>query len=189
MDEKQKLEEMVGLGLTIVQIGEKLGKSESSVRRLLKKHQLKTQRFIDRDESAKTKKCRYCYKSKPIDEFPVVSKNDGTNYRRCKCNNCYSQMKSNRRRSLAEWFDHFKKDLECKNCKISDFRVLEFHHLSDKLFNVSDGVAWGFSKERILNEISKCEVLCSNCHKIVTYEQRNSECMSAVDGVVWGHET
>lgn len=173
MDEKQKLEEMVAFGLTINQIGEKIGKTESSVRRLLKKHQLKTQRFIDRDKSAKNKKCRYCYKIKPIDEFPIVSKN-GIDYTRCKCDTCYSEMKSNKRRTSAKWLEELKKRLQCKNCENNDFRVLEFHHLSDKLFNIADGASRGFSKEKILKEISKCEVLCSNCHKIETYKQRNS---------------
>jgi predicted transcriptional regulator len=172
MNEKQILEEMIALGLTIKQIGEKIEKNESSVRRLLKKHQLKTYRFIDRDVSAKNKKCRYCYKNKPIDEFPIVSKN-GIDYTRCKCDTCYYEMKLNRRRSSAKWLEEFKKKLQCKNCENSDFRVLEFHHLSDKLFNIADGASRGFSKEKIMKEISKCEVLCSNCHKIETYERRS----------------
>lgn len=175
MSEKQKLEEMIAIGLTIVQIGEKLCKSESSIRRLLKKHQLKTQRFIDRDVSAKNKKCRYCYKNKPIEDFPVAGELNGVVYIRCKCNICYSQMKSFRRRSLAEWLEEFKKNLKCKNCGNDDFRVLEFHHLYNKEFNVSDGVARGLSKTRILKEINKCEILCSNCHKIETYKQRKNQ--------------
>jgi len=28
----------------------------------------------------------------------------------------------------------------------------------------------GYSKERVLEEIEKCELLCANCHRKVTYD-------------------
>ena len=55
-----------------------------------------------------------------------------------------------------------KQKKTCKQCGNNDHRVLEFHHLSDKEFNVGEGIK--FSKERLLKEIAKCEVLCANCH-------------------------
>lgn len=50
-------------------------------------------------------------------------------------------------------------------CGESDPRVLEFDHLRDKTKDVSLFLAGGYSWERILKEISKCQVLCANCHR------------------------
>lgn len=122
MNEKQKLEEMIENGFTIAKIGESLEKSESSVRRLLKKHQLKTKRFIDKDDK-EFKKCRYCYKKKSIDEFPIARELNGIVYKRCKCNVCYHEMKVSRRRKISDWIYQLKKILSVKDAEIT---ILEF---------------------------------------------------------------
>ena len=31
----------------------------------------------------------------------------------------------------------------------------------------------GYSKERILEELAKCEILCANCHRCLTYDENN----------------
>jgi hypothetical protein len=58
----------------------------------------------------------------------------------------------------------------CVECGIKDFRVLDFHHLRDKVANVADAVRKCWSEARVRAEIAKCEVLCANCHRIETYE-------------------
>lgn len=172
--DKQVLQQLISDGLTIPEISNKLNKSLSSVNRLLKKFGLKTKRFINRyDPDEKIRICRYCNKEQSIDCFPV-SKTDknGVVYRRQKCNLCYVAMKSNRRKNTASWLCDIKKTLCCNICNNNDFRVLEFHHKTDnKEFNIADAI--NFSKEKILKEIAKCDVLCSNCHRIITYEERN----------------
>lgn len=72
-----------------------------------------------------------------------------------------------RKKEYREWFDAFKKTLQCNRCPESDFRCLDFHHSdpSKKDITVSAAVSRGWSKDRILEEISKCEVICSNCHR------------------------
>ena len=179
MNEKQKLEEMVESGFTISKIGENLTKSDSSVRRLLKKYNLKTKRFIDKNKGD-FKKCRYCYKKKSIEEFPIAGEINGVVYKRCKCKVCYHEMKGDKKKEIANWVAQLKKNLKCNKCNNNDFRVLEFHHLRDKEFNIADAAAKGCSKDTILKEISKCEVLCSNCHKIETYENRKKKKHSPV---------
>lgn len=50
--------------------------------------------------------------------------------------------------------------------------ALDFNHVrGEKLFNVSQDtkVAW----DKMLAEIDKCDVLCANCHRIHTYENRH----------------
>ena len=61
----------------------------------------------------------------------------------------------------------------CESCGESDVRVLEFHHIrGDKDQTVSRMVGDGFSVERIKQEVEKCQVLCSNCHRKLTMDER-----------------
>ncbi len=60
----------------------------------------------------------------------------------------------------------------CSDCKTSDWRVLEFDHLRDKKYGISQMMdrSW----ESILTEVQKCEIVCKNCHAIRTYERCGS---------------
>lgn len=61
----------------------------------------------------------------------------------------------------------------CVDCGISDIRVLDFDHIrGEKKFDVSYMVTKAYRLELIKQEISKCEVRCANCHRIVTKERR-----------------
>jgi hypothetical protein len=60
----------------------------------------------------------------------------------------------------------------CEQCGESDIRVLEFHHNGGKDKAVSTMVSAGYSVGRIDAEIRKCSVLCSNCHRKITVEER-----------------
>lgn len=62
----------------------------------------------------------------------------------------------------------------CQDCGCKDIRVLEFDHLEHdkKRDGVMRLVNNGASLESVKQEISKCEVRCSNCHTIKTYERR-----------------
>lgn len=59
----------------------------------------------------------------------------------------------------------YLKSNPCIICKETDPIVLDFDHLGGKSYNVSDMVRAGHSWDSILIEISKCQVLCSNCHR------------------------
>ena len=60
----------------------------------------------------------------------------------------------------------------CVECGESDVRVLEFHHVGDKDMAVAAMVSAGYSVERIQREINACKVLCANCHRKITVEER-----------------
>ena len=60
----------------------------------------------------------------------------------------------------------------CESCGESDRRVLEFHHLNEKEYAISEMVNGGYSTPKILEEINKCSVLCSNCHRRLTMNER-----------------
>lgn len=71
-----------------------------------------------------------------------------------------------RTRYLIEFFQAHP----CADCGETDPVVLEFDHLEDKSFEISQQFAergW----QSILDEIAKCDVVCSNCHRRRTAER------------------
>lgn len=81
------------------------------------------------------------------------------------------------RKEKGVWLSEYKKTLTCKRCGINDFRVLDFHHQDpkEKDFAVANMIRLGLSREKVLIEIAKCEVLCSNCHRIRHWEEKQKE--------------
>jgi hypothetical protein len=76
-----------------------------------------------------------------------------------------------------EYVQHIKSQLRCTDCSEQHPATLQFHHLDaqDKQFNVADAVRNGISLDRIKKEISKCIVLCANCHLIRHYNMRHKK--------------
>ena len=72
-----------------------------------------------------------------------------------------------RKRKIKAWLNQYKSELKCSRCSENHPACLEFHHKNpqDKAINLSWVVSWGWSTERILQEIDKCIVLCANCHR------------------------
>lgn len=62
----------------------------------------------------------------------------------------------------------------CADCGIKDWRVLDHDHLPEhrKDLDVYKGAVNGWSAQRLLDEIAKCDVVCSNCHRIRTHERK-----------------
>lgn len=59
----------------------------------------------------------------------------------------------------------WKATLKCSCCPESYGPCLDFHHLdpSQKDFEISSK-NWSFSEQRLIDELRKCAVVCSNCH-------------------------
>ena len=76
----------------------------------------------------------------------------------------YAWRKENRQK-----FQDYKKTLKCLLCGETETSCLDFHHLdpSHKDAAVGDLYKRNWSFERMKQEISKCVVLCSNCHRKV----------------------
>jgi hypothetical protein len=60
----------------------------------------------------------------------------------------------------------YKKTLRCDHCGLSDYRVLDFHHVGDKHLTICQMIKDGYAWERIQKEIKKCIPLCCNCHRL-----------------------
>ena len=57
---------------------------------------------------------------------------------------------------------------KCSNCGYNKcYAALDFHHLdkNKKIFEISTGIKNKFSEKDIINEVKKCIILCSNCHR------------------------
>ena len=64
-----------------------------------------------------------------------------------------------------DWFKLIKSQEKCSECGHDVYEDLDYHHKDPltKVATVSDMVG-RYSRQRILDEIQKCEVLCKNCH-------------------------
>ena len=98
---------------------------------------------------------------------------NGKQYRRNTCSDCYAVVKKKYRDNKREWYFQMKKNMSCEKCGYSklthpdtfSFKALEFHHpQKNKEFTISGAVYKGFSREKIVDEIKKCKVLCARCH-------------------------
>lgn len=73
------------------------------------------------------------------------------------------------RNEMRRQVNEVKEISGCSLCAESDSCCLDFHHLSPdgKDFSIATALARGMSKARVFEEIHKCCVLCSNCHRKV----------------------
>ena len=135
------------------------------------------------------KKCGMCKEWKDESEFAkrTFKKSVGTQGNCKKCSNANRAIyyKNNReqqvrvrkeyRQNNRIWFDEYKSTLKCKECPENNPACLDFHHRdpSKKEVTLGDAVRMGWSKERTLKEIEKCDVLCANCHRKLHYNEKN----------------
>jgi hypothetical protein len=64
------------------------------------------------------------------------------------------------------------KDRPCVDCGQSyPWYVMDFDHVrGQKLANIS-AAAFSWSVPKLLEEMAKCDVVCSNCHRVRTFER------------------
>ena len=76
------------------------------------------------------------------------------------------RIKRNKQRNL-DAVRSIKSTLSCVVCGESHIATLDFHHkdAGTKYMSVSNMCVNGYALARIFEEIEKCEVLCSNCHR------------------------
>ncbi len=72
-----------------------------------------------------------------------------------------------RQQRIKEWLQAKKQTLKCCRCSENFWGCLDFHHLdpNTKDKEISKVVRDGWSIPRIELEITKCIVLCANCHR------------------------
>lgn len=139
----------------------------------------------------KGKQCKYCYENDPrcldfhhirretkkmsISKMVSVGKNKCQILREVKkcevlCSNCHRKEHfdiERKRSALQKWLFNLKSTLKCSICPENTPCCLDFHHLcpENKKFAIGDIIKMKISKEEVLEEMEKCEVMCSNCHR------------------------
>lgn len=63
--------------------------------------------------------------------------------------------------------NRYKRFFGCKLCKEKDYIVLDLHHLDPSIKENSLSAMRKYSTETLKQEIRKCIILCSNCHRRV----------------------
>jgi hypothetical protein len=129
-----------------------------------------------------TKLCSRCKAIKDVEEFRIRQTIDSKVIRTGKCKECMKEIWQNdiekRLRHLQygkNWtvknrgYNTFKiveylKSHPCVDCGESDICVLDFDHISNKTYGISNLIRRG-KWSVILKEISKCVVRCANCHR------------------------
>lgn len=131
-----------------------------------------------------SKKCSCCKHKKALNKFgKKKTSRDGRQSRCLDCQSNYSKQhyqnnkekylekSQNHRRKMQEMVRKIK-DVPCKDCKGEyHWCVMDFDHKENKEMNVSVMVRNAMSKEDIMKEISKCDIVCSNCHRMRTYNR------------------
>jgi len=71
-----------------------------------------------------------------------------------------------RKSEIREWWADFKSNMKCIDCGECHPSCLEFHHPNDdKDSDLCAAVRNGWSKQRIIKEVTKCDCVCANCHR------------------------
>ena len=162
---RAELEPLVDQGLTIEKIAQRLGVSDSTVKKWLKRHELRTHgaqrrilldRLRDEGEGDVQLECR---KHGLTRHVSVASE------RRLRCVTCRAEAVSRRRRKVKEMLVA-EAGGKCTLCGYARHSVaLQFHHLDPTSKSFGLGVR-GITRsiEKLRAEASKCVLLCATCH-------------------------
>lgn len=81
------------------------------------------------------------------------------------------------KKRITQFVLNTKKNSSCIDCGFLGKKypfVLDFDHISGvKSFNVSEFKYRTNSFEKVVKEIQKCEIVCSNCHRIRTAKRKS----------------
>jgi hypothetical protein len=70
----------------------------------------------------------------------------------------------------------FCRNVPCQDCgKKFAICCMDFDHVrGKKLFSIGEISGWVAARHRLYKEINKCEVVCSNCHRLRHYKENAS---------------
>lgn len=136
--------------------------------------------WIDKKNNRRRADCKQCslntnkeYASKNREAILEYSKNwKKNNAEKVKAANKHHSKKllANNKAKLLAYLKHHC----CNRCGFTDHRTFQFHHVDPITKKNSINRLMTSSWPIIEAEITKCEILCANCHQIETIESSNS---------------
>lgn len=122
-----------------------------------------------------TKVCTSCSQELPIEKFKwrhYSTRQRGT--RQAMCNRClYVKYTRPLIEQKTKEIHEYQMQKGCADCGYNAHpAALEFDHVNGKkLFNIGEKIG-NNSREKLWEEIAKCDVVCANCHAIRTTTRR-----------------
>lgn len=126
------------------------------------------------------KRCSSCKELKPVTEFHKNSRHKDGLQNYCKSCNRKAvikhihtheghnyQVRKDRHQELRKRAQEYKRSRGCHFCSENEPAVLDFHHLDSSTKTDQPSNLIKYSWERFIEEVSKCILLCANCHRKV----------------------
>ena len=120
-----------------------------------------------------TKVCTKCQLELPIDDFNWRDQKRNTRCSECKyCHSAYMKQIYKDKKDLVS---NIKAQSSCQKCGEKRFYTLDFHHLDPSIKDktIARMTSNNYRIDKTLNEIKKCIILCSNCHREFHYLNDN----------------
>lgn len=119
------------------------------------------------------KTCKACKKKKPLSAFKRYY--NGSVGLRPVCKKCErASLAHYSRQRRIKAFKQFNE--ECADCGVKsnkdNYVIFDFHHLDPKKKEMSFQSGRYVSNKRYFEELKKCIMLCSNCHRIRHFNER-----------------
>ena len=87
------------------------------------------------------------------------------------CRSCLNEYTAERAKRRREYLNQAK-SVPCMDCGVQyPPYVMDFDHIAgEKAFGLSQSLNRSF--EKVLAEMEKCEVVCANCHRMRTFNEK-----------------
>ena len=134
------------------------------------------------------KTCAGCNELKVITAFGLDHRSS-TPKRRARCNSCANKANLTSRNKNRPQYNKKARDrrnsrklraIEYKGGKCSvcgsvvHTAAFDFHHIDPEEKDTDPGLMMGLTDEKLFCELDKCILICSNCHRILHYEETNT---------------
>lgn len=151
---EKEIKNLIENGFSTREIADALEISQTTLRRHMKKNNLKT------NFNPCGKKIHFCPCGETNSE--AFYGNDKSQCKKCHSSFVLVKQKANKIKAI-NYFGG-----KCNNCNFDKIPALEFHHKDggeNKDRNFSSKFGWSWN--RLQKELSKCILVCSNCHKLI----------------------
>ena len=152
---KEQLQDLYKQGLSMVKAAQELNVSYVTIVRYTKKYGLKS-KYTKSNQNIVNKPCRIC---------GAINYKTPSSYQGNICITCSGQKSKEKNLKRKLEFLALKGN-KCQICGYDKYYgALEFHHIKSKDKSINHQSLTQHSKELILEELKKCILVCSNCHR------------------------